>query len=165
MNEMLAFMKEKHKYSGFTLIELLVVLAVIGILAAVVSVNVWRGRQNSRDARRVSDIKQVQNALSLYADECGGYPLVGVDLDISGLGLDDTCGGWVSSPTGSKIYIYAVPPAMQPAEPGCLDPNPPNSNTYFYLGTDTTYSINFCLGSKVGDFVPGPHVADQDGIL
>ena len=48
---------------GFTLIELLVVIAVIGILASVILVGVASFRGKGRDARRVSDVRQLQNAL------------------------------------------------------------------------------------------------------
>lgn len=59
---------------GFTLIELLVVIAIIGILSSVVLASLNSARQKSRDARRVSDIKQLQLALELYFDTAGTYP-------------------------------------------------------------------------------------------
>lgn len=59
---------------GFTLIELLVVIAIIGILSSVVLASLNSARQKSRDARRVSDIKQLQLALELYRDSIGEYP-------------------------------------------------------------------------------------------
>lgn len=66
-------MEKKNK--GFTLIELLVVIAIIGILSSVVLASLNTARQKARDARRVSDIKQIQLALELYADDnSGNYP-------------------------------------------------------------------------------------------
>ncbi len=59
---------------GFTLIELLVVIAIIGILSSVVLASLNSARQKSRDAKRVSDLKQLQLALELYYDSNGGYP-------------------------------------------------------------------------------------------
>lgn len=60
---------------GFTLIELLVVIAIIGILSSVVLASLNSARQKSRDARRISDIKQLQLALELYFDSNANYPL------------------------------------------------------------------------------------------
>ena len=59
---------------GFTLIELLVVIAIIGILSSVVLASLNSARLKSRDARRLADIKQIQNALTLYFDSAGAYP-------------------------------------------------------------------------------------------
>jgi len=62
------------RQKGFTLIELLVVIAIIGILSSVVLASLNSARKKSRDARRVSDVKQMQLALELYFDSNGGYP-------------------------------------------------------------------------------------------
>jgi prepilin-type N-terminal cleavage/methylation domain-containing protein len=59
---------------GFTIIELLVVVAIIGILASVVLALFNRPKADSRDARRESDMKQIQNALALYISTNGVYP-------------------------------------------------------------------------------------------
>lgn len=59
---------------GFTLIELLVVIAIIGILATTLLVSLGGARESARDARRISDLKSVQGALELYANQCGVYP-------------------------------------------------------------------------------------------
>ena len=59
---------------GFTLIELLVVIAIIGILSSVVLASLNSARQKGRDARRVSDVKQLQLALELFYDANQSYP-------------------------------------------------------------------------------------------
>jgi prepilin-type N-terminal cleavage/methylation domain-containing protein len=60
---------------GFTLIELLVVIAIIGILSSVVLASLNSARKKGRDARRISDIKQLQLALELFYDSNGSeYP-------------------------------------------------------------------------------------------
>lgn len=59
---------------GFTLIELLVVIAIIGILSSVVLASLNSARKKGRDARRISDIKQLQLALELYYDANQRFP-------------------------------------------------------------------------------------------
>ena len=90
---------------GFTLIELLVVIAIIGILSSVVLASLNTARQKSRDARRVSDAKQLQLALELYYDANGNYP-----SDISASTLVDN--GYIASipldPQSESTYPYAV---------------------------------------------------------
>lgn len=60
--------------AGFTLIELLVVIAIIGMLSAIVLASLNSTRGKARDARRVSDIKNLQLALEMYYDSNGAYP-------------------------------------------------------------------------------------------
>lgn len=152
------------KSKGFTLIELLVVIAIIGILAGVVMVNVYNGRKSSRDAKRVTDIKAMQSALVLYSDTCGAFPNEPAWRDVSGLGLDDTCAGWIASPASSTTYLLAAPPAQLPAESGCTNSVPPDSNNYFYMGDDNSYTLSFCLGTQISEITAGPHTLTQDGI-
>ncbi|MDP3958160.1 MAG: prepilin-type N-terminal cleavage/methylation domain-containing protein [bacterium] len=62
------------KKSGFTIIELLVTLAIIGMLASLAMTSLTASRAKSRDAARVSDVKQLQNALQLYLNDNKQYP-------------------------------------------------------------------------------------------
>lgn len=99
------------KNKGFTLIELLVVIAIIGILSSVVLASLNSAREKSRDAKRVSDIKQLQLALELYFDTNGEYPALLTDLSPTFIPSDpvDPLGG---------AYVYsayttsAVPPVV-----------------------------------------------------
>ena len=63
--------KQEH---GFTLIELLVVIAIIGILSSVVLASLNSARVKARDAKRISEVRQIQTALALYYDTYGQYP-------------------------------------------------------------------------------------------
>lgn len=71
-----------HHSKAFTLIELLVVIAIIAGLASIVLVSLNSARIKSRDARRVGDIRQIQAALLMYAEEHSQvYPTSLDDLD------------------------------------------------------------------------------------
>ncbi len=69
------FFKERPRASGFTLIELLVVIAIIGVLASIVIVNLGGSRAKARDAKRVSDLRQIKYALEVYSANTGYYPV------------------------------------------------------------------------------------------
>jgi general secretion pathway protein G len=60
---------------GFTLIELLVVIAILGLMAGLVFSNMAGARERARDAKRKSDLKEIQKALQLYKqDNNSQYP-------------------------------------------------------------------------------------------
>lgn len=86
-------MNNKSKIKGFTLIELLVVIAIIGLLSSIVLASLNMARAKARDAKRLSDMHQMQIALELYYDSFGRYP----DSDFAG------CGGWDTSENGTFV--------------------------------------------------------------
>jgi len=55
-------MKQKK---GFTLIELLVVIAIIGLLATLAVVSMSSARAKARDAKRISDIRQMSTIIDV----------------------------------------------------------------------------------------------------
>lgn len=67
-------MKYFSNKKGFTLIELLVVIAIIGVLTAIVTANLTQAKAKSRDAKRVSDLAQIQLTLEMIFDRCNTYP-------------------------------------------------------------------------------------------
>ncbi|MDP3779477.1 MAG: type II secretion system protein [bacterium] len=105
----------RNSKSGFTLIELLVVIAIIGVLASVVLASLNNARRKARDARRVTDLKQLQLALTLYYDGTGAqqYPLAGTDCAADAYGLAAlAAGGYIPTvphdPSNvATCYFYA----------------------------------------------------------
>ena len=59
---------------GFTLIELLVVISIIGLLSTFAVAAFSNAQAKARDAKRISDIRQIKTALELYYDDNGKYP-------------------------------------------------------------------------------------------
>jgi prepilin-type N-terminal cleavage/methylation domain-containing protein len=72
-NNKIKIMKQQMK-KGFTLIELLVVIAIIGILSAIVIVNLNSARNKAQDTAIKAQASQLKNTAAVYYDDNGyGY--------------------------------------------------------------------------------------------
>lgn len=113
---------------GFTLIEILIVVAIIAILASVVLVGLGPTQQAGRDARRLSDLSEVQTALELYYSKCGFYPGT---ANCAASTPGTTWAAMAAALTGSTIGVPTIP-------------NDPSTNgTYYYeaFSGGSTYTI------------------------
>lgn len=140
---------------GFTLIELLVVIAIIGLLSTLAVVALGSARTKARDAKRLSDIKQVQTALELYYTDQGSYPVeTGLVL---GNATDGAClnaaSGFMASTGCTNAYMSQVP-----ADPGS------GSTPYTYISAGTTYTITATLEGTMGGLTAGGITASPSGI-
>jgi len=143
------------KSAGFTLIELLVVIAIIGLLSTLAVVSLNNARTKSRDAKRVSDIKQIQTGLELYFADKATYPVhasPGIALGTSTYVTLSSTGGFADTGSGTT-YMGKVP-----ANPS------PGGTAYTYIGDATSYTITFTLEGATGDLATGAHTASQTGI-
>ncbi len=104
-----------YQRNGFTLIEFLIVIALIGVVASFGSVRFVGAQKGGRDTRRMSDIKQYQNALEIYASKNNGtYPPIAASL------ITELC-------TGAYIEAAACP----------TDPNTTlSADDYWYAPDD-----------------------------
>lgn len=145
-----------RKTKGFTLIELLVVIAIIGLLSTLAVVSLNSARQKSRDARRVSDIKQVQSALEMYFNDTANYPIQAAAAL--------TLGGAASSCLGTAGFSAACAGDADTYMPR-VPADPVTGGTYSYgITTGATYSISFTLESGVSGLSGTTCTASQDGI-
>ena len=133
------------KSAGFTLIELLVVIAIIGLLSTLAVVSLNNARTKSRDAKRLSDIKQIQTGLELYFADQNTYPAVATakTLGITGaLTLTSTSG--FSDLTTGTVYMSKVPANPTPAATA--------ATTYSYTSTTAAgvaCTTGTCNGYKI----------------
>jgi prepilin-type N-terminal cleavage/methylation domain-containing protein len=102
------------KKAGFTLIELLVVVAIIGVLTAVLLVNLVGIRERAADTKRKSNLNQVKSSLRLYYNDNQSYPSsasCGVDKTcfVSCSGGNCTEGSEMNSGVGGTVYMKSVP--------------------------------------------------------
>ncbi len=117
---------------GFTLIEILIVVAIIAILASVVLVGLGPAQQAGRDARRLSDLHQVQNGLELYYNKCGFYPGTAAAGACTATNNAATNGyaDMSAAVTGSGLGINTLP----------LDPTNSAPRVYMFRTNGTTAS-------------------------
>ena len=111
---------------GFTLVELMIVISIIAVLSAIAIVSFTNLQQNSRDAKRKSDLVMVQGALEQYHADQNYYPL---PTGTSSNGFL-TFGSSLNSPDGKRTYLGSVPTdptsttapysyETQPSSPAC----------------------------------------------
>ncbi|OHA17548.1 MAG: hypothetical protein A2836_03550 [Candidatus Taylorbacteria bacterium RIFCSPHIGHO2_01_FULL_45_63] len=109
---------------GFTLIELLVVISIISLLTSIALASLNTARAKARDARRLSDLRQVQNALFLCRDKIGSFNINGetkiaTPCNREGINDSDFVSSWTAQcsefmpklpvdPLGSPLYQYAI---------------------------------------------------------
>ncbi|OGG50410.1 hypothetical protein A3C18_00565 [Candidatus Kaiserbacteria bacterium RIFCSPHIGHO2_02_FULL_54_11b] len=130
---------------GFTLIELLVVIAIIGILSSIVLASLNSARTKGRDARRVSDIKQLQLALELYYDANSAYP-----AELTTAALVDA--GYIATmPTDPSDSPGTA--CTTGAEASCYDYDQTSSGASYELGANLETSGHTALNSDAGDTV------------
>lgn len=153
--------------SGFTLIELLVVIAIIALLASVVLLAVASAQQKGRDAKRLSDMTQMNTGLALYFNSNKGYP--------------SSTGGLPSDLVPN--FAASLPSAPQPPDGACASityPSPVPAGTtgsqYYYYASGTAflgsngfnvypdYAYFFCLGLPTGNFAAGMHILTPEGL-
>lgn len=142
---MLSLKKFKELRRGFTLIELLVVIAIIGVLASIVLASLNNARRKSRDARRITDIKQIQLALELYFDgESSVYPTSSTTCDGTTLyGLQALA---------TEGYIPQVP----------RDPLSSGSNRCYAYAAPSASPTTYHLGAVLEDTANSALTGDKD---
>ncbi|OGL75223.1 hypothetical protein A3E96_03135 [Candidatus Uhrbacteria bacterium RIFCSPHIGHO2_12_FULL_46_13] len=123
-------------------------------------VSSYSGPERSRDAKRVSDIKQIQTAFELYFQDTNGYPVKGTKTASIVLGSP----GNTAIVHNSVIYMGRVPS------------NPsPGGAPYRYHSTDgkendctsapcAGYEIIFTLEGQTGSLSAGERTATPNGI-
>ncbi len=128
--------KTVQKNRGFTLVELLVVIAIVAILAAVVVliINPLELTRRGRDAARLSDLSNLQNAINVAVQEAtdsgeailcsvtGSYPCTGNSSPLDANDRLSNGTGWVQVNLGGNKSV-SVP---------TLPVDPTNDTTYHY---------------------------------
>lgn len=138
----------KTAKKGFTLVEILIVLAILSVIATLLVVSFQSLKISGRDAKRVSDINSIRNALNMYYQKYNSYPTYVTTGE--------------AFTVNSVTYLAVVPANPRPrTDNGCADKD------YDYAQTDSglSYSLTFCLGYNQGSIPAGNNRAIPEGIV
>ena len=139
------------------MIELLVVIAIIGILSSVVLASLNSARQKSRDAKRVSDVQNLQLALELYFDSNSEYPDFLIDLSPNFIPSDPV------DPLGGAYVYDAYTTNARPPVVGDDCDEGTETCIFYHIGANLEGGTHSVLASDAdlsGNTVEG---ADADG--
>lgn len=134
----------KKHIPGFTLIELLVVISIIGLLSSIVFTSLSSARASARDARRLSDIRQIQTALELYYADHGAYPITTGGI----WGHSYYAGNWENGHLGPALDPYLPTLPVDPQNEATPGYSGGHSYTYYadgYGGAGRWYMLVFTL--------------------
>lgn len=128
---------------GFTLIELLVVISIIGLLSTAALTSLNGARAKTRDAKRLSDMEQIQLALELYFADYGRYPEENPQDNTYEISYENS-GNFISALKTGGYFSNGVP----------VDPTNSSGRYYFYYlfpagvwgNCDTTRGMYYILG-------------------
>jgi hypothetical protein len=148
-------------------------LAIIGLLASTVMIELNGARLKGRDAKRIADIKMLQKSLVLYLDTCGGYPMLGsgayVTIAAGGLDTSTADGDCASSGVSFGTFMPILP----------VDPRT-GTSSFGYCSTEedapfgasscdnsgsADYQVTFTLEGDTGSLPAGARTATPNGIF
>lgn len=135
----------KKKKLAFTLVEMIVVVFIIAVIGSVIVVSTSGSKKREEDARKISEIFQLQIALENYKRSEGSYP-ESIELGQALIG----------SSTGI-VFLSKIPPAPS---------GEPCGSQYIYSYSTSTkeYSFSFCLLNGLEDYPPGKYNLTPRGI-
>lgn len=133
----------------FTLIEILIVVAVIGLISTLSAVAVSSARANTRDAVRLSNLRQTQSALENFFVVRNSYPITEevVALGFGSTGCLTTAGFQASCDAATEGVLIKTVPAAPDAGLNSLSSCGGVVNAFCYLAIKDggAYIIQFEL--------------------
>ncbi|MBI4117530.1 MAG: type II secretion system protein [Parcubacteria group bacterium] len=154
------------KTKGFTLVELLVVVSIIGLLSTLAVVALGSARVKARDVRRANDVRQIMNALELYYNENGKYPIESTAKTLGTVGkcLDST-GFKTAGCTNPFMLVIPRDPSLRDADAPCTVSSVSVCDYSYQSGDGSDFTLLFYLESSVANLSAGIRTAKPDGVL
>lgn len=137
--------------NGFTLIELLVVIAIVGILASVILASLNQSRVRARDAKRISELQEINKALDMYYSDHGRYPPISMSIMPPAITKRQSFFGRIAHAAvinGSDSTVTSIEAALTtPTKYFSTIPKTDASYPYHYRGTSS--GEYYCLGVEL----------------
>lgn len=146
-------MLNNKKVQGFTLIEILVVISIVGLLSSVFLVGLSGFRSRGRDARRLADLKSVQNGAEIYYTRCGRYA-GGVPPASGACPATDIT-------TWAALKTALIDPTLGITK---LPDDPLAGQTYYYAGKPAD-GQSYIIGAKLENAGDQSLTTDVDGTV
>lgn len=119
-----------NKKRAFTLIELLVVVSIIGLLSSLSLVSLNGARAKARDAKRMTDLRAISDAIQRFNLDTDDYPIKGT-CGAAGNILSDSSTGQLCSgeqlKNDSTVYLDPIPSWTVGTLEYYYDPSPSGS--------------------------------------
>ncbi|MFA5853909.1 MAG: type II secretion system protein [Patescibacteria group bacterium] len=124
---------------AFTLIELLIVISIIGLIATIAVTATNSARMKARDAKRLSDLKQLQSALGVSYEPGPGFPAVAAPITLGDATHRVLC-NIGAAPTFQTSLV--APGACGTVFMGLVPSNPtPGGSGYSYRSTTSAGAV------------------------
>ncbi len=128
--------------------EIMIVVAIMGVLAALLTGNFITSLKKGRDARRKADLEQSQRAIELYYEDKRAYP----SWNIFAASADKLCETEACGAT--KVYMEKLP----------TDPSAARSYSYAVRSDNQAYKIFACL-ENTQQILPYDTIANSPGCI
>ena len=112
-----------------------------------VSDQLFKARTKARDARRLSDIKQIQTGLEIYYNDLGRYP--------------ETINPGQSLEANGSMIIKEIPLNPLPNDEDCAEDT---EYRYQVYKNGQSYELSYCLGLNTGSVSAGNNIASPLGV-
>lgn len=119
------------KARGFTLLELIIITAIIVLLSLVAIVTLASSQRKSRDAKRLADLKELQQAVQYYHSEYTTFPIT----------TNTTNETWAALGGSIQNYITNLP----------IDPKNDDGRGYVYSYGTNDVGDEYVLGAQLED--------------
>jgi len=141
-------MNQQRNILGFSFLEFVITTTILTIISSLTSAAVHHLKVANRNARRVADIVETQTGLEMYNRLAHQYP----DVITPGNSLA----------YNDQVIMKKIPTNPQPRDDGAC---PDEEYSYLASSDQKSYTITFCISSRVGEVGPGNNTAKPGEIV